>query len=230
MLELPEGALSKPVVDLLWSGGAITRTGSETRLDLIRRVEALYPPLTLLGYSAGSDMVAGVLAVNNLHLVCRENTWRLDSASADTVHADRPAAVFRGEEFGTRHDTAGTATDRITASVVDTLVGATPTTQMIYDMQVLVPGSVLSGSMDLSAAATHDHRRVLAVALDEMMPMVDGRRTVALAAKTAVGYGAGLVEVDLSTVADLTQARDWWESHLREHREDILDVWNQVIA
>lgn len=230
-LEIPDGSLIKPVVDLLWSGGAITRTGAETRLDILRRVERLHPPLTLMGYSAAADMTAGTLFVNYLNLVCGENQWRLPPTARDLPHAHKPAAVFRGEEFGTRHDVSGSPVDRY-IQAVDDLLGATstPTTQMIYDMQVLIPGSVLAGSFDLAASATVEHRRVLAVALDEVMPLIFGRRTVKVGAKTAIGYGVANVDIDLSPLCDVGEAREWWEQHLRDHREEILAVWREVVA
>jgi hypothetical protein len=227
-LGIEEGSLSKPVVDLLWSGGAITKTGAETRLDRARRVEELLPFLSLLGFSAGSDMVAGTLSVNHLHLVCAENTWRLPAVLESSPHAAKGAGAYRGEEFGTRHDIVGTPVQRYLADVGD-VVGST--TQMIYDMQVLKAGAVLAGSLDLTPAATAAQRAVLLVALDEAAPSRGGgARTIRLAAKAAVGYGQAALVVDLSPLGDVTAARTWWETHLVGHREEILELLAEVVA
>lgn len=230
VMNIPDGALTKPVVDLLWSGGAITRTGAETRLDLIRSTESLFPALSLLGYSAGSDMVRGALAVNHLHVVCRENAWRLPAELVGSPHASMLVAVFRGEEFGTRHDVSGSAVDRMLTQVDDLLGVAPKTTQMIYDAQVVTAGAVLFGSVDVHASATESQRRVLAVAIDETMPLIDGCRVVKLGAKTAVGYGTAIVDIDLTSLPDVAESRDWWETHLREHRDDITALWAEIVA
>ncbi|GAA3878405.1 hypothetical protein GCM10022243_48890 [Saccharothrix violaceirubra] len=228
-LGVEDGGLSKAVVDLLWSGGAITRTGSQTDLALLRRVEHLYPPLALMGYSAAADMTAGTLAVDQLHLVCAENAWRLPGRLAGDPRAARPASAFRGEEFGTRHDVAGTPVDRYTA-LADELVPTT--TQMIYEHQVVLPGAALYGGLVLTPAATDAQLRVLLVALDEIMPADrDGVRVLQLAAKRGVGYGTCRVDLDLPdglpTPAD---ARAWWEAHLVEHAEEITALWQEIVA
>lgn len=230
-LQVPDGSLTKAVVDLLWSGGAITKTGAEVRLDRARRVEDLVPQLGMLGYSAGSDMVAGTLNVNHLHLVCAENAWRLPAAAVELPHAGRAAGAFQGEEFGTRHDVASTPVDRYLADL-DTLLGETapPSTQMIYEMQVLKPGAVLAGSLDLTPAATDAHRAVLLVALDEAAPVLGAGRALRLAAKGAVGFGQTALTADLAPLGDVAAARTWWETHLIARRDEILELLAEVAA
>lgn len=225
-LEVPDGSLTKPVVDLLFSGGAITRTGAETSLERARRVERLAPFLALFGFSAGSDMTAGTLYVNHLHLVCDANVWRLPEAAARLPQARRAPGAYQAEEFGTRHDVAGTAVDRY----LQDAGGATATTQMIYEAQVLKPGSVLAGSLDVTPAATAAHHGVLLVAIDEAAPLRDGARWGRLAAKAGTGFGQSAIEVDLSPLGDVAAARDWWETHLREHRADVLALLAEVVA
>lgn len=95
-LEVEEGTLSKNLVDLLWSGGAVTTTGSRTNLDMMRRVNQYLPALAMLGYAAQSDIIEGALRASDLILVCRENNHRTHQQS------DKRAGAFRTEEFGTR--------------------------------------------------------------------------------------------------------------------------------
>lgn len=214
-LGVEDGSLAKGMVDLLWSGGAVTTTGAQTDLDLSRRVEAIYPALTMLGFAAKSDIYAGTLRVSPLMLVCRENAWRLPTELAESEHAQRPAAAFRGEEFGTRHDVAASPVDRF----VDTVSLITGTTQMIYDMQILKPGATLWGEITLTPAATAAHERVLGAALALWAP----GGVAHLGAKTAVGYGQARLDVP-DTTADL----NWWTERLLEHGDAVLELIREV--
>ncbi len=225
-LDLAEGDLSKAQADLLFSGGAITRTGSDTDLEQARRVERLMPPLALFGYSAGSSMTRGTFDVNFLHLVCAQNAWRLTPAQAGLPQAGRAASVFRGVEFGTRVDVSGSAVDRY----LDLTVDAPTTTQMIYDLEVLQPGAVLAGSVDTRAETTREQVAVLLVALDEHMPIHAGQRGTQLAAKGAVGFGQALVDVDLAELGEVAGCRAWWEEHLPTHRAEILDLLAEIVC
>lgn len=218
-LDLEPGSLSKPAVDLLWSGGAITSTGSQVDLERARRIEQIYPALGLFGYAGGSDMVAGTLRVSNLHLVCRENAWRLPQSLVDHPHATRSSGLMRGEAFGTRHDVANTAVDRLVATAGK--IVQPDTTQMIYEMQVLKPGSILWGEISMTPAATPTHHRIIHTALNMLAP--DG--AVALAAKTAVGYGRATV----SGIPSDSNA-DWWSEHLRAHRNEIVELLHEISA
>lgn len=103
-LGIENGALSKGMVDLLWSGGGLTKGGSAVSIGKARELERLFPLLAVLGYGAGNTMTASKLRVDHLHLVCAENAWRMPAALLDTPHARLLAGEYQGEEFGTRHD------------------------------------------------------------------------------------------------------------------------------
>lgn len=228
ILEVPDGSLSKAVVDLLWSGGAITRSGAEVDLALARDAAALFPALRLFGYSAGSDMVASTLRVDLMHLVCSENAWRLPPQLANHPHAAKGAAAFRDEEFGTRHDAAGSPAVRFLDLAGQTLDPSTGTTQMIYDAQVLKPGAVLVGAVHTTAGAGATQRDALAVAIDEFAPVIDGHRRATLGAKNAVGFGTALIDIDITRIAD-ADARWRYEAHLASYRDEVLAVWQRLI-
>lgn len=224
-LALPDGSLSKAAVDLLWSGGAITRTGAETDLGLARRVEHVLPCLRLLGYAAGSDITGGTLTVGMLHLVCVENAWRLPPGVTALPQAAQRAGSMQGEEFGTRHDVAGSPVDRL----VDAAGLAPATTQMIYEVQVLHPGAVLAGYLELHPAATGAQRAVLAAALELAAPRdADRARRTWLGAKNAVGFGRARLDADLSALPDPGEALVWWSGHLAERREEILALLREL--
>lgn len=226
VLDIADGALSRPVVDLLWSGGALTETGARVDLELARRREALFPTLGLFGYSARSDLVAGHLFVDHLHLICAENAWRLPPQIATSPSVGKGAAAYRGEEFGTRHDVIGSGVDRYVELVEGT--DPTSTTQMIYDVQTIIPGAQLAGGVGLAPSATAAHRQVLAVALDEWAPVIDGHRTARIGAKSAVGFGGALIDVDTTSIDPDGTARTWWETHLADHRDEIIGMWMEL--
>lgn len=212
--ELPEGELSKTLVDLVWTGGAVTSTGSRTNLDMMRRVNDTLPMLGLLGYAAQSDITTGTLRASDLTLCCRENNWRHPVAAQE----DKRAAAFRGEEFGTRHDQANGPVGRYLAAV-DTEV---QTAQMIWDTQTLITGARLHGSVSLTYAATPEHDLVLGAALALWAP--DGE--VMLGAKTAQGYGRGRIDgIDLGDCgAKLTQ----WTDMVRDNKQNIRDLLEEL--
>lgn len=72
--------LTKSMVDLLWSGGAVTSTGSQVDLAMARRVDDIYPALGLLGYAAQSDITTGTLRASDL----------ISSSPAPKTHGDSP--------------------------------------------------------------------------------------------------------------------------------------------
>lgn len=223
-LGVTEYSLPKRVVDLLWSGGALTTTGNQADLDMTRRIHTLTPGLGLLGYSAKSDITAGTLWVDDADLVCEENAALLPARFNDHPHTKIPNGALRTETFATRHDTAGSPVDRFIA-----LSGVHDSTQMIYDMQVIKPGAVLSAGLHLSAP-TAGHALALAVAIDEAAPTVDGRRIINLGGKRSTGYGVCKAEADWAALGDLQTMRADYETHLHSHRDEILSLLDEVCA
>ena len=210
-LNIEPGTLSKGTVDLLWTGGAVSSTGSRTDLDMMRRVEAHYPALAMLGYAAKSDIITGTLRASDLILVCQENDWRLP----EHLRGARRAAAYRTEEFGTRHDQATSPAGRY-LQVVDEL----DTAQMIWDTQTLAAGSTLHGTISLTPAATEMHRTALSAALELWAP--DGQ--IAIGAKTAQGYGTGTLRDHTPHTEQLEQ----WTQHLTDNKQDIIDLLTEL--
>ena len=100
-------SLSKGVVDLLFSGGSLGGKNSPTTAQA-KRIEQMFPILSLMGYSAGNRIESGRLEVHHLHLVCEENMWR----KPDSFASERwfvPASAQTGSQFGTRHDASRSA-------------------------------------------------------------------------------------------------------------------------
>lgn len=226
-LGLPAGNWSKRVVDLLWSGGALTSTGNQADLTMMRRVDSTLPGVSAMGYSAKSDIVTGTLYVDNFHLVCAENRDRVPARLRAHPHVSLPAGAMRGEAFGTRHDVSGTPVSRLMDA--DLWLGTTETTQMIYDMQVINPGTVLYSGLHLYVP-TVGHRAALAVAVDEAAPDHDGDRIIHLGGKRAVGFGRCRVDGDLTPLGDIAGARAEYEAHLHAHRDTIVALLPEIVG
>lgn len=218
-LDLQPGSLTKAAVDLLWTGGAVTKTGAETDLGMARRVEEHLPALAMLGYAAQSDIVSGTLRASDAVLVCAE-TAELTPQSRTSL---RRAAAYRGEKFGTRHDVASSPVGRLVA-IADDLVGTSvATTQMIFDTQTLISGADMSGHITLTPAATETHTRVLDAAITLWAP----NGLVYLGGKTAQGYGHAAIAYD--TPVD-SQAVEWWGQHILDHAAEILALVQDLTA
>lgn len=219
-LGVPDGSLPKPLVDLLWSGGAVTTTGPQVDLDMARRIESTFPALGMFGYAARSDIIGGTLRVSDLEVVCEENRARMPEGLREHPHATQGEAAFRADEFGTRHDIATSPVARYLAAATD----APKTTQMIYSLQVLKAGTILYGQIGLTPAATDTHRVVLGAALSLWAP----GGVVRLGAKTAVGYGTARIEFTGDALP--ADALSRWEAHLDAHGEGILALLAEVVG
>ena len=159
---VPEGSLSKPVVDLLFSGGSLGGKAAMT-LAKARRLAELFPLLPILGYSSGTRITGGRLEVWHLHLVAEQNLFR----RPDHMPADHPRYLVDGNaqvsrEFGTRHDAARITHAAAYLALEDKtkgqLVADAPkgkakapkdeqSTQMIYDWEVVMPGAEFTGGI-----------------------------------------------------------------------------------
>jgi hypothetical protein len=177
-------------------------------------------------------MAQGKVAVDNVHLVCEENRFRLPADLAETPQAQKRAATFRGEGFGTRHeairnpkiaalldsDSRAVCENDLSLSLGAVEAGveitkASHSSQMIYDFQVIKPGAVLFGGLnyfDLSELETEALKAALSQAcIDEV---ADGL-VYRLGAKSGIGMGRvamrwsgetrGIVGPDMSSGSDV---------------------------
>lgn len=151
------GSMSKSVVDMLFSGGHLSKGGSSVDLTKARILGELFPVLSMCGYSAGNFMQSSKLRINNLHLVCAENEWRLPAECKELPAASKRAGLFRSENFGTRHE--ATRSPTVAALLTDgskekqelAVSKRKPkeekqSSQMIYEFEVIKPGSVFFGA------------------------------------------------------------------------------------
>jgi hypothetical protein len=197
------GTLSKAVVDLLFSGGALTKSGTAVNLAQARDISELFPILAVCGYAAGNFMQASKIRVEHLHLACTENAWRAPASLTDAPQLAKRAATFRAEEFGTRHEP--TKDPRVFAllEAVDRdarlrqLSGNVAegekkqkSQQMLYEFQVVAAGSVWFGgltfddfsTLELAALRSSLERASIGTA-------ADGAPIYCIGAKASVGFG-----------------------------------------
>ena len=163
-LGIGDGELTKGMIDLLFSGGGLTKGGSAVNLAKARELERLFPLLPVLGYSAGNTMTASKLRVDHLHLVCRENLWRMPEQLRALPVASRQAGSLRSDEFGTRHDALRSPqvaamleseTRRLIEADRSTKAGdkgvsekALASSQMIYEFEAIMAGSRFWGGIE----------------------------------------------------------------------------------
>jgi hypothetical protein len=199
-----QGVLTKAVVDLLFSGGHLSKAGQAVNLGQARQIAELFPILAVCGYSAGNFIQESKISVGNLNLVCAENQFRLPADLREDARAQQRAARFRGEEFGTRHEATrnpmvfGLLTeaeqDRRTKQISGNLEagarGKGDSSQMYYEYEVLVPGSALWGSIYF-AELTVMEVAALRSALERacLGTHADGGMIYTVGAKAAVGLG-----------------------------------------
>lgn len=216
-LKIERRSLTKGAVDLLWTGGAVTTTGAETDLDMMRRIEETLPSVSLFGYAARSDIIEGRLRASDMILACQENAWRIKSRIIPDHVLQHRAAAYTCDEFGTRHDVKSATPSQFIDDLTHA-VGAS--TQMIFDTQVLKAGSWLSGSFYLTAGASEAERRVLDAALKLWAP---GGEAV-IGAKQALGYGHARIH----DLGDRSDALEWWTEHILERKTEIVDLITEV--
>jgi hypothetical protein len=204
-LGVDDGSLTKGMIDLLWSGGGLTKGGSAVNLSRARELERLFPMLGVLGYSAGNTMTSSKLSVHHLHLVCLENVWRTPAELASIPHARMLAGEFQGDEFGTRHDAMrGSMPARMLDVETRTLIegersrkagdkGAsekhTQSTQMIYEFETIKPGSRFFGEIEFRDLSTIEVGALQSALGRACVGMHGTAHVFQLGAKSSVGYG-----------------------------------------
>lgn len=197
---VPDNSLTKPTVDLLFSGGSLGGKSAMT-LAKAREVAKLFPILSVLGYSAGNRIQPGKIEMQHMQMHCEENAFRAPSLSP---HALRPAGAYIGDEFGTRHDVARlpyaqrllgapkAAPEELPLGPAKKTKPAKDeeTTQMIFDWETVLPGSRFWGGLsyrDLTPRELDALRSALSYSCEGMHH--DGGYLFRVGAKRGTGHG-----------------------------------------
>lgn len=267
-LGVKDGDLTRPVVHLLFSGGALTLKGSTVDIQAYRQLCETVPILGLLGGALGNTMMASRLTVGHGMPICDEyepllEMERLQSAGLVNSNALQPVAALLDTQMGTRHDpTRDPSVRRLIAGEEVLALEARKSAdliarkkgehvkdedsqQMIYERQVLAAGTQLWSEVYVTEATALEEAAVWA-ALQEWM------RRPFLGANSAVGNGRAKLRITAARPVELEEPQ-WeptsmvaedthpqaaranamiaeYESHLREHREVIVETLREVVA
>lgn len=254
-MQVQDGTLTKAVTDLLFSGGALTKVGSTVNLERGRKLESLFPLLSLCGYSAGNVMTQSKVRVDNLHLACTENAWRMPTTLSELPPAAKPAGALRGRGFGTRHESSRrphvakmlTEGEHARLQELADKKDKGDSAQMIYDFQVIKPGAIFWGALhldDISEMEQAALKSALGTACEGRA--ADGGYLFRVGAKASNGHG--LVSMQLSgSLREPVRAPEFSEStelvalgespsdvaqyaaHLREHSDEIASALAEVM-
>lgn len=269
---LDDGQWTKAQRDLLLSGGTFSSGGSSVKLDAARKLERAFPILAVCGYAAGNYGAESKLDVDHWHLVCEENQWRLHDriarlADEDSTDGNRVAGALKARapqykdvDFGTRHEPGSSEamkmlTDDEQKRIADQRAGRqgddhpdkNDSLQMIYDYEVLVPGTQFFSCIHFRNLSELE-RAAFTGALHHACQdtTADDRQVYRIGGKSSVGLGRvavrwfGSIREDIrppehvdddSLVAfgeDDSQMQRYVE-HLREHESDIREAMEGLL-
>lgn len=224
---LESGALSKAVVDLLFSGGNLTKSGGSVNIADSRRLCALFPIVGICGYGAGNSMQAAKISVDNWHLVCDENRWRMPEKHRGLPNAEKRSGAYRVEEMTTRHDSlrdpsiarllAPAELEAIDTQKVEKLKKGQKgvavekvkdSVQMIAKLQVVKAGAQFWGCVYYRDLTKLERAALTSAFTHACRGAIDGQFLYKVGAKTNGGFGGVKVEFTGSIREDV-RAPDW---------------------
>lgn len=229
-MQVPDGALSKAVIDLLFSGGSLTKSGASVNLRESRQLCELFPIVGICGYGAGNAMMASKIAVDHWHLVCEENAWRMPEPLRALPTASKRSGLFRDEEFKVRHDALRDPhiarmllpekLEEIDARKAVKLkkgqAGEAPekdrdSAQMIAEFQVVRPGAQFWGCVTFRDLSPLELAALTSALSDACEGTMDADFVYRVGAQTRGGMGRVKVSFKGSLRADV-RAPEWTES------------------
>lgn len=200
--------LTRAEVNLLRSGGSMTKSGPAIKLDAAREVSRRVPALGLHGYAAGNAMQESMVSVDFLEPLCFETQQKyakvLDQhvPDADRHMCDEPASELLKiyQEFardGSR-DREGFAwleeesATQLAAQIADPKShDKDPYRPMPHSFECLIPGTVLIGGYTFGEGITEDElqawRAGIVWASDGQAD--DGGLIMRVGGKSARGFG-----------------------------------------
>jgi len=206
-----ENGLKKSVIDLLFSGGSLSKTGSAVNLSQARKLEKLFPIAAICGYSAGNTMSSSKLIVEPMHLVCAENRYRVHTELTDHIAPallTQKSAAYLSEDFGTRHeqknpniakllevDQRNALEAAISHNVMETHTDKGDSIQMIYEFETIKSGAQFFGAIHfrgLSKLELAALQSALSYGCDGTTP--DQKMIYRVGAKSSVGFGRVAVQ------------------------------------
>ncbi len=251
-------SLTKAEVDLLFSGGHLNKSGAAVDLAAARELSAMFPMLSLCGYSAGNAMEPSKIECHALHLVCKENEARMPDRLKGHPMRSLRSGMFCVDEFGTRKDQATSLTGRrlltgeaqaTTAKKKAKALGETSpaergdSAQMIYGFGAIAAGSVLWGCVRFADLVPMERAALASAFHYAATDRIGDDLVMGVGAKNAIGYGSIKVELagslrvapptfvaDTSIVAQGDTDGAAYAAHLRDRKADILKAVRAAVS
>jgi hypothetical protein len=230
MLEaMGAGPLPVDVVHLLWSGGPKMDKKAKFTLADARRVQALCPIVSALGYSCGNHMEEGKVEVRDLLLACREREWMIPPWAREriTIRDLEDGDYYRAERMTTRHNALGSpsaskfllpeALEQQEKALEEKALAKSAkkakgdSTQMIASTQCIAAGSWFWGEMILRDLAEMERWAVGSALYYASIDgdAADGSITMRVGGKRNSGCGRVKVWFEASESLVAPVARDW---------------------
>lgn len=253
------GTLTKKVVDLLFSGGALTKSGSAVNIAKARSISELFPVLSLCGYSAENFMQSSKINVSHLHLVCSENKYRLPHSLSGDPQTKNRAMSSRAEEFGTRHEptrdptvfgllTDGDREKRLKEISNGGKKKENKSQQMIYEFEVVRPGTKWFGDIIFNDLSTMELIALRSAIERASVDHYEGGLLFHVGSKSSIGMGRMVFEFDGGLRESLSpptfsqneaiapmggnadvDSMAIYIEHLRKNRNEIIETLGKVV-
>lgn len=251
----PTRLLSLTAFYLLFSGGTLTKdAGRGIDVGASRQLRELIPLLSVLGGAIGRMIEPGKLDVSKIVPVCRETRHLLPEALKEHPHTTSSIFDRTQIEHYTRRDDvkdtriaecflpskdlAALQAPKIKV-VVDKKTGISSEValedkaqQMRYGFESLAAGSIFSFSLNLRYITQLEYESFI-VALREWS------RNPILGGRSAIGHGTVQMSMENYTANPLLTPQetaiglpfgDAYETHLKEHGQDILNKLNELLG
>jgi hypothetical protein len=222
----PETDLTPRRAQELFSGGTIEKgaDGATARLDVRRRARHTIPAINLLGGCIEQQILSGLLRVNDVTLLCRENAWKLypllkptNAAGERLTYADFAASLAPADDWTLLRLGVRMAHRDLPGGDLSAKEGGA---QALWNTEAIKPGARLLHTFSLVSLST-----VPSLAMSCMADLLgDFADTGLLGAQTARGYGqVSMTGYVAAEKAEPLPSPDEYRTYLDTHRAEILD-------
>lgn len=201
-----EGTMSRAEVNLLRSGGAMTKSGPVVRLDKAREASQSMPLLGLHGFAAGNAMQESMVAVDILEPVCWETAqkfrreidaylgegdkWALEEPASEMLRTYSEYARDGSRDRG-GFKLMGEADQKALAEQLAKAEDKDPYRPMPHSFECLKPGTILVGGWTFAKGITDAELQAWRAGITFACEGVaaDGGLLMRLGGKGARGFG-----------------------------------------
>jgi len=196
--------LNKSTYHQLFTGGNITESTGTEDIESREKYISMCPPIGLIGSAIGNGTIEGELKVMGARLRCLENS------TGDTTFWEFVETVF-----GTRHDDSKAETEIEILPELDKKgkVKEPPTTQMFYQYETLIKGSVFDSCFIL----TTDNELLISVFWRMMKLWKENNFIGGNSARDS-----GMIDLNINIPEN---SDTLYLDYLQEHKDEILEYF-----